>query len=43
MMIAGPNGHATACASPTIGSVVGKALENFDGETGIIEVVAGRL
>ena len=43
MMIAAENGHAAACASPTLGSVVGKALEDFAGETGVIEVVAGRL
>ena len=28
---------------PPAGSIIGKAIENFDGETGVIEVVAGRL
>jgi hypothetical protein len=43
MMVAAGNGVAQACATPTIGSVIGKALENFDGESGVIEVVVGRL
>ncbi len=43
MMIAAENGRATACSSPTIGSVIGKALEDFAGEQGTIEVVVGRL
>jgi hypothetical protein len=41
MMIAAGNGHAHACASPVVGTVIGKALENFDGESGVIEVVVG--
>lgn len=43
MMVSAGNGHAMACASPVIGSVIGKALENFDGEHGVIEVVVGRV
>lgn len=43
MLVAADGGAATACSSPTIGSVIGKALENFEGETGTIEVVVGRL
>jgi hypothetical protein len=43
MMVSAGNGHAQACATPVIGSVIGKALENFDGEQGIIEIVVGRL
>jgi len=43
MMIAAGNGHACACATPSMGSVIGKALEDFDGESGVIEVVVGRL
>jgi hypothetical protein len=43
MMVSAGNGMAQACAAPTMGSVIGKALENFNGESGIIEVVVGRL
>jgi hypothetical protein len=43
MMIAAGNGIAQACAAPSLGSVIGKALEDFDGESGVIEVVVGRL
>jgi hypothetical protein len=36
-------GVAVACGEPRIGSVIGKALENYDSqEVGIIEVVVGR-
>lgn len=37
------DGTAHACASPQIGSVIGKALEDHDGPAGVIEVVVGRL
>jgi hypothetical protein len=43
MMIAAGNGVACACATPVMGTVIGKALENFDGESGVIEIVVGRL
>jgi hypothetical protein len=43
MMVSAGNGHAQACSTPAMGTVIGKALENFDGESGIIEVVVGRL
>jgi hypothetical protein len=43
MMISSTDGYARACATPTIGTVIGKSLENFNGETGIIEVVVGRM
>jgi hypothetical protein len=43
MMVSASNGYAMACATPTFGSVIGKALENFDGPQGIIEIVVGRL
>ena len=42
MMISGGNGYARPTHSPTIGTVIGKALENFSGE-GIIEIAIGRL
>jgi hypothetical protein len=43
MMVSAGNGAAQACATPAMGTVIGKALENFTGESGIIEVVVGRL
>ena len=43
MMISAGNGRACACSTPAMGTVIGKALENFDGESGIIEIVVGRM
>ncbi len=43
MMIAAGAGRAQACSAPTLGTVIGKALEDFDGTEGVIEVVVGRL
>ena len=43
MMISDGTGRAMACATPTIGTVIGKALENHSGGDGVIEVVVGRL
>jgi hypothetical protein len=43
MMVSAGSGFARAEYSPILGSVVGKALENFDGVEGVIEVVVGRL
>jgi hypothetical protein len=43
MMVSAGNGRAKASIDPKIGSVIGKALENFDGDLGVIEVVVGRL
>jgi hypothetical protein len=43
MMVAAGNGQAQACATPALGSVIGKALADFDGISGVIEVVVGRL
>jgi hypothetical protein len=43
MMVSAGNGRAQACATPAVGTVIGKALENFDGAEGVIEVVVGRL
>jgi urease beta subunit len=43
MMVAAGNGCAMACATPAMGTVIGKALENFDGESGMIEIVVGRM
>lgn len=43
MMVSAGNGFARAEESPKIGSVIGKALEDFNGDSGTIEVVVGRL
>ena len=43
MMVSAGNGHAQACATPAVGTVIGKAVENFDGVSGTIEIVVGRL
>jgi hypothetical protein len=43
MMVSAGNGYARAESSPKIGSVIGKALSNFTGNSGVIEVVVGRL
>ena len=42
MMVAAGQGRAKAEANPRVGSVIGKALEDFDGAEGTIEVVVGR-
>jgi hypothetical protein len=43
MMVAAGCGRARAEADPKTGSVIGKALADFDGIDGVIEVVVGRL
>lgn len=43
MLISAGGGRAMASDNPQIGTVIGKALENFDGNLGMIEVVVGRL
>jgi hypothetical protein len=43
MLISAGNGYAKPRQDPVIGTVVGKALENFTGNEGIIEVVVGKL
>ena len=42
MLVSGGNGYARPAFAPSIGTVIGKALENFEG-IGIIEVAIGRL
>jgi hypothetical protein len=42
MLISAGNGYARPRQDPIIGTVVGKALENFTGGEGVIEVVVGR-
>jgi hypothetical protein len=43
MMISAGNGYARTAMSPFMGTVIGKALENFEGIEGVIEVAIGRL
>jgi len=43
MMVSNGDGTARAESNPIVGTVIGKALEDFDGSTGIIEVVVGRV
>ena len=43
MMVTAGNGRAQACAEPQIGTVIGKALQDHPGGTGIIEIVVGRM
>lgn len=43
MLISGGNGYARPDNSPQIGTVIGKALEDFEGVEGVIEVVVGRM
>jgi hypothetical protein len=43
MMVSAGNGVAQASAAPAIGTVIGKALADFDGVSGVIEIVVGRL
>ena len=44
MMISAGDGYAKAANSePKMGTVIGKALANFDGEEGVIEVAVGRM
>jgi hypothetical protein len=43
MMVSARNGAARAEKYPAMGTIIGKALEDFTGKTGVIEVVVGRL
>lgn len=43
MMVSAGNGIARAELNPAMGTVIGKALEAFSGESGTIEIVVGRL
>ena len=42
LLVASSNGHATANNIARAGTIIGKSLENFNGESGIIEVAVGR-
>jgi len=42
-MISAGNGHAQACAEPKLGTVIGKAIQDFDGESGVIEILINNM
>ena len=41
-MVSAGDGRARADADPRVATVIGKALENFDGDEGTIEIVIGK-
>jgi hypothetical protein len=43
MMVSAADGYARACATPAMCTVIGKALEEFNGTTGVIEVVINNM
>lgn len=43
MLVSAGNGYARSEENPVLGSVLGKALVDFDGEAGVIEAVVGRI
>ena len=43
MLVSNGDGTARAESNPQLGAVLGKSLEDFSGETGVIETVVGRL
>jgi hypothetical protein len=43
LMVSAGDGFARASTAPDPGTIIGKALENFEGDQGIIEVVVGRV
>jgi hypothetical protein len=43
MLVSGGAGFARPDHNPQLGTVIGKALEDFDGIEGVIEVVVGRM
>jgi hypothetical protein len=42
LMVSGQNGHAVANNMARAGTIIGKALQNFEGGSGVIEVAVGR-
>ena len=42
MMVSANDGYAISCKSPSMGTVLGKALTDFNGEIGMIEIMVGR-
>jgi hypothetical protein len=42
LMVSAGNGHARAESAPAPGTIIGKAIESFDGNCGTIEILVGR-
>ena len=42
LIVSAGEGYARAETLPQVGTVIGKALEDFEGDTGVIEVVVGK-
>jgi len=42
LMVSAGNGRARAELTPGPGTIIGKAVQSFDGDLGIIEIVVGR-
>ena len=42
LIVSAGDGHARAEGIPQVGTVIGKALEDFNGDAGVIEVVVGK-
>ena len=42
LLVSAPNGRARAVKSAAAGTILGKSLEDFNGDVGIIEIVVGR-
>ena len=43
MMVSAGNGYARAETNPAMGTVIGKSLEDFNEESGKIEILVGRM
>jgi hypothetical protein len=43
MLVSAGDGTARAESKPAMGAVIGKAIKSFTGETGLVEIVVGRL
>jgi hypothetical protein len=43
MLMSGGEGYARKATNPQIGTIIGKALADFDGTSGVIEVAVGRV
>jgi len=42
ILVSAGNGYARAEENPQPGTIIGKSLENFQGDSGIIEIAVGR-
>jgi hypothetical protein len=42
-LVSAGDGYAKATDNPKIGSIIGKSLESFDGQYGMVEAMVGRL